>query len=67
VLLGLGLMQMPAFHIDDDLAAGRLVRVLADYPVPPVPVSVLYPRNRQPSPRVRVFIDWVARQFAGAT
>ena len=64
VLLGLGLMQMPVFHIESDLAAGRVVRVLADDQVPPVPVSVLYPRNRQLSPRVRVFIDWVVQQFA---
>jgi DNA-binding transcriptional LysR family regulator len=55
---------MPVFHIERDLAAGRLVRVLADYPVPPVPVSILYPRNRQLSPRVRLFIDWSALQFA---
>ena len=28
------------------------------------PVSLLYPRTRQLSPRVRVFIDWAAREFA---
>jgi DNA-binding transcriptional LysR family regulator len=60
-------MQMPLFHIERDLAAGRVVRVLADYPVPPVPVSVLYPRNRQLSPRVRLFIDWTVQQFANAS
>jgi DNA-binding transcriptional LysR family regulator len=27
------------------------------------PVSLLYPRNRQLSPRVRVFIDYVMRVF----
>jgi len=64
VLLGLGLMQMPVFHIESDLAAGRVVRVLADWAVPQVPVSVLYPRNRQLSPRVRLFIDWAVEQFA---
>ncbi|WP_294120561.1 LysR family transcriptional regulator [Sphingomonas sp.] len=63
VLLGLGLAQMPIFHIAADLAAGRLARVLADYPVPSAPVSVLYPRNRQLSPRVRLFIDWAVQQF----
>ena len=42
----------------------RLVRVLPDYPLPPGPVSILYPRNRQLSPRVRLFIDWVVQQFA---
>jgi hypothetical protein len=28
---------------------------------------VLYPRNRQLSLRVRVFIDWVAHAFAAVT
>jgi DNA-binding transcriptional LysR family regulator len=64
VLLGLGVAQMPMFHIARDLAEKRLVRVLEGYPVPSAPVSVLYPRNRQLSPRVRLFIDWVARRFA---
>jgi DNA-binding transcriptional LysR family regulator len=64
VLLGLGLMQMPVFHVERDLAAGRLVPVLPGHAVPPVPASVLYPRNRQLSPRVRLFIDWVIRRFA---
>ncbi|HEY2048486.1 MAG TPA: LysR substrate-binding domain-containing protein [Caulobacteraceae bacterium] len=64
VLLGLGLAQMPVFHVADDLAEGRLERVLADYRAPSMPVSVLYPRNRQLSPRVRLFIDWAVGQFA---
>lgn len=64
VLLGLGLAQMPLFHIASDLAEGRLIRLLADHPVPPGPVSVLYPRSRQLSPRVRLFIDWVVGRFA---
>jgi DNA-binding transcriptional LysR family regulator len=63
---GLGIAQLPVFHIERDLAEGRLERVLADYPLPPGPVSVLYPRNRQLSPRVRVFIDWVVQRFATA-
>jgi DNA-binding transcriptional LysR family regulator len=64
VRLGLGLAQMPVFHVAKDLSEGRLVRVLESHPLPSVPVSVLYPRNRQLSPRVRVFIDWVIQQFA---
>lgn len=64
VRLGLGLAQMPIFHIERDIADGRLEQVLADYLLPPGPVSVLYPRNRQLSPRVRVFIDWIVRQFS---
>lgn len=66
VILGLGLAQMPVFHIEHDLAEGRIAQVLADYPVPSAPVSILYPRNRQLSPRVRLFIDWTVQQFAAA-
>jgi DNA-binding transcriptional LysR family regulator len=62
--LGLGLIQVPRYHLAEDLAAGRLVPVLPDYPPTPSPVSLLYPHNRQLSPRVRVFIDWVAVTFA---
>jgi DNA-binding transcriptional LysR family regulator len=64
--LGLGLVQVPRFHAEADLARGTLIQVLADYPPPSVPVSLLYPRNRQLSARVRVFIDWVMRVFGRA-
>ena len=61
--LGLGLVQVPRFHAEADLANGTLIQVLPDCPPPSVPVSLLYPRNRQLSPRVRVFIDYVMRAF----
>ncbi len=62
--LGHGLAQMPLFHIADDLRCGTLVALLTETPPPSVPVSLLYPRNRQLSPRVRVFLDWAIREFA---
>lgn len=65
--LGLGLIQVPRYRLGPDLAAGTLVEVLPQFPPEILPVSVLYPHNRQLSPRVRVFIDWVTRQFAKET
>jgi DNA-binding transcriptional LysR family regulator len=62
-LLGLGLVQIPYFHAEQALAQGTLVQVLSAWPPLPVPVSLLYPRNRQLSPRVRVFLDWAMRLF----
>ena len=62
--LGLGLIQVPRYHVEEDLKRGTLVAVLPDCPPSPTPVSLLYPRNRQLSPRVRVFIDWMTRAFA---
>jgi DNA-binding transcriptional LysR family regulator len=64
--LGLGLIQVPRYALDQDFARGTLVAVLDKTPPSPTPISLLYPRNRQLSPRVRVFIDWVAREFAHA-
>src|SRR5258708_24119258 len=64
--LGLGLIQVPRYHVDDDLKRGTLLAVLPYWPPTPTPVSSLYPRNRQLSPRVRVFIDWLLRAFARA-
>jgi DNA-binding transcriptional LysR family regulator len=64
--LGLGLVQVPRYRIAAELAAGTLVSVLPQCPPTPTPVSLLYPRNRQLSPRVRVFIDWVVGVFAAA-
>jgi DNA-binding transcriptional LysR family regulator len=61
--LGLGLIQLPRYHVESDLEAGTLLLVLPAFPPSPTPVSLLYPRNRQLSPRVRVFIDWLLRAF----
>ncbi|NTF43020.1 LysR family transcriptional regulator [Rhizobium rhizogenes] len=63
--LGLGLIQVPRYHAEDALDAGQLLHVLKDFPPTRTPVSMLYPRSRQLSPRVRVFIDWLVRVFAG--
>ncbi|RKG92674.1 LysR family transcriptional regulator [Corallococcus terminator] len=62
--LGFGIMQAPRYHLEEDLARGTLVLVLPANPPTPTPVSLLYPRSRQLSPRVRVFMDWLARGFA---
>jgi len=60
---GLGLIQVPRYSIETDLAAGALIECLPQTPPSPTPVYVLYPRNRQLSLRVRVFIDWVAKEY----
>lgn len=61
---GMGLIQAPRYHLEQALATGELVEVLAPLRPDPLPVSVLYPHHRQLSPRVRVFADWVAGLFA---
>ncbi|MGE8471564.1 MAG: LysR substrate-binding domain-containing protein [Paraburkholderia hospita] len=43
-----------------------LVVVLAQFPPPPMPVTVLYPQSRQLSSRVRVFAQWLREIFDAA-
>ncbi|WP_266065174.1 LysR family transcriptional regulator [Brucella intermedia] len=62
--LGLGIIQVPRYHVDKNLDEGQLVEVLTDFPPVPSPVHVLYPKSRQLTPRVRVFIDWMKQIFA---
>jgi DNA-binding transcriptional LysR family regulator len=63
-LAGLGLIQVPHYAVQQDLRDGTLVEVLPDTPPSPAPVHILYPRSRQLSLRVRVFIEWVAKLYA---
>ena len=64
IRLGLGIAQVPRFHIENELKSGDLVALFPDAPPPSVPVSLLYHHSRQLSPRVRLFLDWATRAFA---
>jgi DNA-binding transcriptional LysR family regulator len=61
--MGLGLIQVPRYRVASELAGGTLVEVLSGFPPSPLPIHALYSRTRQLSPRLRVFIDWMAEQF----
>jgi DNA-binding transcriptional LysR family regulator len=63
---GLGIVQVPRYRVREEIADGRLQVLLPDFPPPPMPVSVLYPQNRQLSSRVRVFAQWLREIFAAA-
>ena len=65
--LGLGLIQVPRYRVVSELATGALVEVLADFPPTQLPVHLLCSHTRQLSPRLRVFIEWVAEQFRSWT
>lgn len=54
---GQGIGNLPRFVVASDLADGRLVEVLADWPQPPIEMTAVYPASRAPSPPVRALID----------
>lgn len=63
-LAGLGIIQAPRYRLDPYIERGQLLELLAESPPTPSPLSLVHPRNRTPSPRLRVFIDWIAGVFA---
>ena len=61
---GLGIASALSYQVAEDLAAGRLVRLLAAFEAPPMPVQLVVPTARLRPPRVRAFLDHAARQLA---
>jgi len=60
---GIGLFMES--DVRDDIEAGRLVRVLADWTPAIAPLCLYYPGRKNPSAAFRAFID-LARQFTAA-
>ncbi|MBD8621174.1 LysR family transcriptional regulator [Sphingomonas sp. CFBP 13728] len=63
VVSGAGLAFLPSYVVDRDLSEGRLVALLTNYAAPPVPISLIYPSRRHLAPKVRRFIDLLARNI----
>lgn len=64
---GLGIAYLPGFLVAGDLAAGRLRRVLPGLEPAEVEITALYPSRRLLEPRVRRFIDLVAKALSRST
>ncbi len=60
---GMGAAWMPDFLAADALADGRLLDVLPALPHQQGQFSLLWPGNRQPSARLRVFIDYLVEHL----
>lgn len=64
LLAGRGIALLPLFSIDQALKAGKVRRLLTDFPTDDVSLHVVYPQNRHLSPKVRVLVDLMAEHFA---
>jgi DNA-binding transcriptional LysR family regulator len=64
VLGGCGVAVLPDFLVGDDLAAGRLVRVLPDFALLPGTAHALWPSSRNLPARTRGFISFIADRLA---
>lgn len=63
-LKGLGIILTPRDLLKDDIAAGRLVEMLAAYTPPARPIHAVYPRNRQSQPKLTSFVDYLVAAFS---
>jgi DNA-binding transcriptional LysR family regulator len=62
---GRGIAPAHQWLINDLLTAGRLVPILPDYELPPVPLNMLIVPERAGIARVRLLADFLAEQIAG--
>ena len=64
---GLGFTVLPAFMVQDDIAAGRLCHVLPDWLVTPdIGVFALYASRARSSPTVRAFVEFFGPRLSEA-
>lgn len=56
-LAGGGLAALTDFSIGEDVAQGRLVRLMPDWATPATGIHALFPSARYTAPKVRVFVD----------
>lgn len=63
VLNGVGIGYFMESNVRDDIAAGRLVRILDEWTPPTAPLCLYYPSRRNPPAAFKVFVD-LARELA---
>ncbi|MDM0087002.1 MULTISPECIES: LysR family transcriptional regulator [unclassified Variovorax] len=67
VRAGLGMSFLPEWLVDDDLAAGTLVRVAPEYSAQPVTLFAVYTSRQYMAPKLRSFIDFLGQALCGDT
>lgn len=61
---GRGVAQFLSYQVADDLAAGRLVRLLHRYEKPPLPVQLLTKGRAHRAPRIDTFLDFAVKRLS---
>jgi len=68
-LLGLalcdsGIVLIPDFMVEDDITAGRLIRLLPNHATPQLPLHAVYPHSQWLSAKTRTFVELLAARCA---
>ena len=60
---GRGIVLAPSFYVAPMLRDGRLERILPNYRLPELGIHAVYPQRDHVPPKVRAFVDFLARRF----
>lgn len=60
---GLGLTRVLSYQIADELKAGRLKIVLAEFEPPPLPIHLVHREGRRAAAKVRAFVDFAVERL----
>ena len=60
---GAGIVRVPSWQVQDDLAAGRLTRILKTHEPAPAPLHLLFEASRLAAPKTRLFADYLIAQW----
>ena len=66
VLAGAGIGLLPAVQCEEEVARGRLVRLLAAYSGPSAPLHVVWPASRHVPKRVMVVREWLVKSLGAS-
>jgi DNA-binding transcriptional LysR family regulator len=63
---GLGVVMQPEILLAQDVNAGRLVQLFADWKLKERPMSLVYYRDQRMTPRLRSFITFAVKEFGAS-
>ncbi|WP_175682011.1 LysR family transcriptional regulator [Burkholderia cenocepacia] len=66
-LRGLGIAMLPSILIRDDIREKRLIEIMPDFAGPERTMNLLYLQERQQSPKLRSFTEFVVDRFGAET
>ena len=60
---GAGIVRVPSWQVQSDIASGRLQRLLIDQEPAPTPLHLMLQPSRLASPKIRAFVDFLVEQW----
>jgi DNA-binding transcriptional LysR family regulator len=61
---GQGIVRMLSYQVFDEVASGKLVRLLQSFEPPPLPVQLLTASRAYMPPKIRAFLNLAAGELA---